>query len=246
MHDISVLCEIGGREHNQDCVKTSQKNGKFCIAVADGLGSYNGSDIASKTAVEYLVSFFEENCDSEDLFNKSSISAALHKAHNKILEKKKKDTSIASSCTTIAFLVSDTVTSVMAHIGDTRIYEIKNGKILYRTKDHSLAQVAVDRGEISYDEISTHQDQNKLIKVLGSDCFIDGDISTDFFALNKGDGFVVCTDGLWEYITDKELLEVFKTNDNSCDILNKIKSIHDEKADEYCDNFSLAVMIKGE
>ena len=246
MQDISTLCEIGGRDYNQDCVKTAQKNGKFCIAIADGLGSYNGSDIASNTAVEYLVSYFEENCDKEDLFNKSSISAALLKAHNKILEKKKNDSSIASSCTTIAFLVSDTTTSVMAHIGDTRIYEIKNGKILYRTKDHSLAQIAVDRGEISYDEISTHQDQNKLIKVLGSDCFVDADISTDFFALKKGDGFVLCTDGFWEYFTDKELLEIFNKSDNSCDIVSKLKNIHDERADEYCDNFSLAVMIKGE
>jgi protein phosphatase len=246
MQDISILSEIGGREYNQDCIMISQKNGKYCIAVADGLGSYNGSEIASRVAVQYLIDWFNENCDSDDLFVKSSISSALLHAHNKILERKERDFSIASSCTTIAFVVSDNTTSVMAHIGDTRIYEIKNGKILYRSKDHSLAQIAVERGEITTDEISTHKDQNKLLRVLGSDYFIDADISTDFFPLSCGDGFVVCTDGLWEYVAEKEFEELFQTNNTSSAKLNKLKELHDARADEYCDNFSVAVFVKGE
>ena len=246
MQDISILCDVGGREYNQDSIMVSQKNGKYCIAVADGLGSYNGSEIASQVAVEYLISWFEENCDSDDLFVKSSVSSALMRAHSKIIEQKEKDKSIRSSCTTIAFLVSDNVTSIMAHIGDTRIYEIKKGKILYRSKDHSLAQVAVDRGEITLDEIRTHQDQNKLLKVLGSDFYVDADISTDFFPLSCGDGFVLCTDGLWEYVSDKEFEELFKDATPSAVKLASLKKIHDERADEYCDNFSVAVMVKGE
>ena len=246
MQDISVLCEIGGREYNQDCVMVSQKNGKFCIAVADGLGSYNGSEIASRLAVEYLVEWFNANCDKDDLFVKSSVSSALLRAHNRIVEQKERDRSIMSSCTTIAFVVSDGTTSVMAHIGDTRIYELKNGKILYRSKDHSLAQIAVERGEISPDEISTHRDQNKLLRVLGSDYFTDADVSTDFFPLSCGDGFVVCTDGLWEFVTDKEIEETFKNNDTSAVKLDKLRKLHDERADDYCDNFTVAVMVKGE
>lgn len=246
MQDISVLCEIGGREYNQDCVMVSQKNGKFCIAVADGLGSYNGSEIASRIAVQHLVDWFNQNCDSEDLFVKSSVSSALMQAHNKILERKDSDRSIASSCTTIALVISDSITSVMAHIGDTRIYEVKNGKIVHRTKDHSLAQIAVERGEITVDQISTHQDQNKLLRVLGSDYFIDADISTDFFPLASGDGFVVCTDGMWEYVREKEFEELFENSDTSCQKLNKLRNLHDKRADEYCDNYTVAVYVKGE
>ncbi len=246
MQDISILSEIGGREYNQDCVMVSQKNGKFCIAVADGLGSYNGSEIASLTAVQFLVDWFNKNCDSEKLFVKSEISSALLRAHNKIVDIKEKDLSIASSCTTIAFVVSDGITSVMAHIGDTRIYEIKNGKIFYRSKDHSLAQIAVERGEITPDQISKHRDQNKLLRVLGSDYFTDADISTDFFPLSYGDGFVVCTDGLWEYVSEKEIEDLFENKDTSCVKLNKLKKLHDDRADNYCDNFSVAVFVKGE
>jgi protein phosphatase len=246
MHDISILSEIGGRSYNQDYVMVSQKNGKYCIAVADGLGSYNGSEIASRVAVQYLVDWFNENCDSEDLFIKSSVSSALMRAHEKIIEYKETDVSISSSCTTIAFVVSDNTTSVMAHIGDTRIYEIKNGKILYRSKDHSLAQIAVERGEITADQISTHKDQNKLLRVLGSDYFVDADISTDFFPLSCGDGFVVCTDGLWEYVKDKEFEELFENKSTSSVKLEKLKKLHDERAEFGCDNFSVAVFVKGE
>ena len=134
----------------------------------------------------------------------------------------------------------------MAHIGDTRIYEIKNGKILYRSKDHSLAQIAVERGEITSDQISTHRDQNKLLRVLGSDYFIDADISTDFFPLLPGDGFVVCTDGIWEYVTDKEIEELFENSTTSCEKLNKMINIHDKRADEYCDNYTVAIYVKGD
>ncbi len=246
MQDISVLCEIGGREYNQDCVMVSQKNGKFCIAVADGLGSYNGSEIASRIAVQYLIDWFNENCESQDLFVKSSVSSALMRAHNKIIERKESDVTISGSCTTIAFVVSDNNTSVMAHIGDTRIYEIKNGKIMYRSKDHSLAQIAVERGEITADQISTHRDQNKLLRVLGSDYFVDADISTDFFPLSFGDGFVVCTDGMWEYVTDKEFEKLFENKSTSCEKLNKLKELHELRADDYCDNFTVAVFVKGE
>lgn len=246
MQDICYLCEIGGRSYNQDCVKVAQKDDKFCIAVADGLGSYNGSEIASRIAVDHLVSWFEENCDKDDLFYKSSVSSALFEAHNKIILQKEIDPTISSSCTTIAFVVSDGVTSVMAHIGDSRIYEIKNGKILHRTKDHSLAQIAVERGEISASEIGKHQDQNKLLRVLGADYFVDGDISTDFFPLKKGDGFVVCTDGFWEEVTDKEIEEVFKQETSSYEKLVALKDLHDTRADEYCDNFTAVVMTKGE
>ena len=246
MQDISILSEIGGRSYNQDFVATSQKNGKYCIVVADGLGSYNGSEIASRVAVEYRREWFNANCDSEDLFVKSSISSALMRAHAKIIEQKEQDQSIKSSCTTIAFLVSDNNTSVMAHIGDTRIYEIKNGKIWYRSKDHSLAQIAVERGEITADEISKHQDQNKLLRVLGSDYYTDADISTDFFPLSYGDGFVICTDGAWEFVFDREIEELFKNYDTSAVKLDKLRKLHDERADEYCDNFTIAVMVKGE
>jgi serine/threonine protein phosphatase PrpC len=134
----------------------------------------------------------------------------------------------------------------MAHIGDTRIYEIKNGKILYRSKDHSLAQIAVERGEITADQISTHKDQNKLLRVLGSDYFVDADISTDFFPLSCGDGFVVCTDGLWEYVKDKEFEELFENKSTSSVKLEKLKKLHDERAEFGCDNFSVAVFVKGE
>lgn len=246
MQDISILSEIGGREYNQDCVMTSQKNGKYCVALADGLGSYNGSEIASRVAVEFLIEWFNENCDNEDLFAKSTISSALMRAHKKIIERKESDVSISSSCTTIAFVVSDNTTSVMAHIGDSRIYEIKNGKILYRSKDHSLAQIAVERGEITVEQISTHKDQNKLLRVLGSDYYVDADVSTDFFPLSCGDGFVVCTDGLWEYVTEKEIEELFKNKTTSSVKLDKLKQLHDERADEFCDNFTVAVVVKGE
>lgn len=244
MQDISYVCEKGGREYNQDSVMFSQKGGKYCIVVADGLGSYTGSEIASHIACKFVIDWFNSHYDDEDLFAKSCISDVLAKAHYKIWEEKNNNYDIYSSCTTIAVVISDNKTTVMAHIGDTRIYEIKDGKIDFVSKDHSLAQLAVDRGEIFKKDIPNHPDQNKLTKVLGSDYFIGPDVKTDFFELAIGDGFLVCTDGMWEYLFDNEIENEFVINSSSNEKLQTFVGFHDTRADAYCDNFTAVVAIR--
>ena len=132
----------------------------------------------------------------------------------------------------------------MGHIGDTRIYEVKGGKIEFVTKDHSLAQIAVERGEITHDEIPTHKDQNKLLRVLGSEYYTGPDVKIDFFSLSEGDGFFVCTDGMWEYVTEDEIEAVFTSDASSEDKLTALKNLHDMRADEGCDNFSAVLAVK--
>lgn len=244
MQDISKICETGGRDYNQDYTGFLEKDGKFCLVVADGLGSYHGSDIASKTAVEYILKWFEENHNDKNILSKSMLNDVIFKAHNQIIKEKENDCSLSYCCTTIAVVISNNETSIMGHIGDTRIYEVKGGKIEFVTKDHSLAQIAVERGEITHDEIPTHKDQNKLLRVLGSEYYTGPDVKIDFFSLSEGDGFFVCTDGMWEYVTEDEIEAVFTSDASSEDKLTALKNLHDMRADEGCDNFSAVLAVK--
>lgn len=242
--DVSKFCEQGGREYNQDYAAFAEKNGKICVAVADGLGSYAGSEIASKTAVDFLISWFESASSDDKCLTKKSVKDAVKAAHDEINKVKSSDPYLSSSCTTLALVVSDGKTSVMAHVGDTRIYEIKNGKIYKTTKDHSLAQVAVDKGEISRSQIRNHKNQNKLLRVLGGAQYCEPDITTDFFALEPGDGFLVCTDGLWEYVFDDEIEDVFAAKASAYDKIAAFKAFHDMRASDGCDNYTAVVAIK--
>jgi serine/threonine protein phosphatase PrpC len=244
--DLSKICEQGGREYNQDYADFAEKNGKFCVAVADGLGSYDGSEIASKTAVDFCISWFDSAASDDNCLTKKSVKAAVKAAHNEIIKLKSSDPYLSASCTTLALLVSDGKTSVMAHLGDTRIYEIKKGKIYKTTKDHSLAQVAVDKGEITRSQLRYHVNQNKLLKVLGGVEYCEPDISTDFFELEEGDGFLVCTDGMWEYVFEDEIADVFAAKTSAYDKITAFKAFHDLRASETCDNYTAVIAVKGE
>ncbi len=246
MQDISMISEIGGREYNQDYALYSEKNGKFCLALGDGLGSYNGSEIASKLAVETVIDWFNRNCDNPNLLTKKAIFDVFSAAHDAIREVKRDRAEIASSCTTLAVVLSDTETTIMAHVGDSRIYLLRQNSVAFRSKDHSLAQLAVERGEITVDQIPQHQDQNKLLRVVGSEYFVGPDISSSADPIKAGDGFLLCSDGVWEYLTDGEIEDAFAQNATSFEILKAMLALHDEEAADGCDNYTAIVAIKGD
>ncbi len=241
MFDIASLCRAGGRSFNQDFCGYVCKNGYVCIAVADGLGAYEGSDIASKTAVEFVLNKFSADLEKGvSFFAPEYASKLLLGAHESIISKKQNHTNIENSCTTLAVVISNGLKCVMSHIGDTRIYLIKNNKIAYQSSDHSLAQVYVDNGIISKEKIRNHPDQNKLLRVLGSEKYKGADTVIHSEKLRYGDGFAVVTDGWWELITENELIEefYFGTANDTLDALNDILI---SKMDSLHDNYSAVI-----
>ena len=240
---LASLCKQGGREYNQDFVAGTVTGNEACLVVCDGLGSYVGSEVASSLCATKIVETYEQvRADDHDrAFMPETVREYVHAAHNYVAEYKERTPEIKSSCTTVACFVTDGNKTVIGHIGDTRIYLFRAGKLAFQTKDHSLSQVAVDMGYIKLRDIRTHKDQNKLTRVLGNDYYIEPDCQTEFAPLTAGEAVILCTDGFWEYVYEEEMEADLLSSATPEEALNKMETRLLSRVGKFNDNYSAIV-----
>ena len=189
----------GSRENNEDAYGYSNEDRVW--VVADGLGGHTSGEIASDIAVSYVL----QAAKGSNGLTSAQITGIIREAHQRLVDDQKANPSHNGMRTTIAAAFAGNRKMTYIHAGDSRFYYFKNGKVFTQTKDHSVTQMAVQIGEITADQIRFHEDRNKLLKVLGDAGDLklhkaDGDI-----AMEKGDAFMLCTDGFWELIWEQEM-----------------------------------------
>lgn len=180
--------------------------------VCDGMGGANGGNIASATAVEYISEEIEKMY-SEDL-TKTELATLMteivSQANSKIFELSKTDPELTGMGTTCEFvLVKDTMVHVV-HIGDSRTYAIRGGKIKQLTEDHSVVQEMVRRGEITFEQAQTHPNKNFITRALG----IKPELHLDYIEANfiYGDVLLICSDGLSNHVTTGDMVKICHEN----------------------------------
>ena len=244
------ICKQGGREYNQDFVSGIVTGTEACIVVCDGLGSYVGSEVASRLCATKIVDMFSSLRDSEPerAFLPETVQSYIHAAHNYVSDYKERLPEIKSSCTTAACCVTNGNGIVMSHIGDTRIYLFRDGKLAYQSKDHSMSQLAVEMGEIALRDLRTHKDQNKLTRVLGGAYYVDPDCEISSGPLKEGDAIIICTDGFWEYVYEEEMEDALKKSDDAEQILLHLEKLLLGRINKFNDNYSAVVakVVKSE
>ncbi len=202
------------RKSNQDCFYYAKVNENTLWAiVCDGMGGVNGGDVASNLAVKSIKdSLNNENWEepSETQSNiKKMLRNALKKANLEIFTNAQDNKDLAGMGTT-AVLVAVTEDKIhVAHVGDSRAYLVRQGKIKQLTIDHSMVQEMIDEGEITHEEAKMHPNKNIITRALG----ISKDVDVDYSMKTKkpGDSIIICTDGLTNYLDQKEILEYFKS-----------------------------------
>lgn len=194
---ISYYSACGDRPKNEDAVSLLEGTQGTLAVVADGLGGYGGGEIAAQTAISSLNHSLQEKSPTE-----KSLVAAINEANRAVLAKQDATHSMK---TTVAVLWLTANGALAANVGDSRIYQFRGGKIIYQSMDHSVAQLAVLVGEITADELRSHEDRNKLIRVLGNAESARADVSTLY--VSAGDVFLICTDGFWNAVTEDVMCE---------------------------------------
>lgn len=245
---VASICKQGGREYNQDFVAGTVSENEACLVVCDGLGSYVGSEVASRLCATKIIELFEQThqAQPERAFLPETVQAYIHAAHNYVAEFKEHTPEIRSSCTTVACFVTNGNTSVYSHIGDTRIYIFRKGKLTFQTRDHSLSQVAVEMGQISLRDIRTHKDQNKLTRVLGNDYYVEPDCEIDRTPLGEGDAVILCTDGFWEYVFEEEMEADIQASATAEEALARMEQRLLSRVNKFNDNYSAVVVFVSE
>ena len=112
--------------------------------------------------------------------------------------------------TTVVMLCVSGNNAYWTHVGDSRLYFFRKGKLVLHTKDHSIPQMLVAAGEIKEKNIRRHPDRNKLLRVMGTDWEEPQYAVSDPIELQEGDAFLLCSDGFWENIVEKQMQKCLK------------------------------------
>jgi len=212
---VFAKSDIGkAREMNQDAYYASQPSDTVGLyIVADGMGGYNGGEIASSLAVTATKDFIENNfAETENTKEKLQelVKNAIEYANMLVYEKSKEVPELEGMGTTIEVALVHNNRVYIGHIGDSRIYRIRKDIIRKITTDHSYVQKLVKDGTISKEEAVHHPKKNMLTKALGCTSFVEPDVTVKGFL--KDDILVLTSDGLTNMVKDQEIYEIVKNN----------------------------------
>lgn len=205
--------DIGkAREMNQDYYAVPDwEDPMHLYILADGMGGYNGGEIASKlatlTALHYIKSNFDTIVKDKDSIL-LLIKSAMEYANMVVYEKAASEPELKGMGTTLEICLIYNNKIYIGHVGDSRIYRIRNELIRKLTHDHSYVEKLVDDGTITKEEASHHPKKNMLMKALGCKAFLEPDVTSK--AMQKGDTILMCSDGLTNMLDEKEIYEIIK------------------------------------
>jgi PPM family protein phosphatase len=210
--EVSSQSDIGClRQNNEDCCgywepeddRLFQRKGRLAI-VADGMGGYEGGQEASRLAVETLVAVYRDFSGDDP---QAALIEGLQAAHEQIRQYSFDHPELrgmGTTCTAAA-IVQDALYYV--HVGDTRLYLIREGHITKVTRDHSYVGRLVECGIISAEEAENHPQRNILTAALGTNPDLVMDSPRQPEPLHAEDVLLICTDGLWGQVRDQEILD---------------------------------------
>jgi PPM family protein phosphatase len=206
--DLALLSDVGtNRENNEDaCGSHIESENCVIFAIADGVGGYEGGEIASAQAVEVTLNGFRQSPGGWGPAKRlhRAVQQANIEVHNRALTVPE----LRRMATTLTAAVVSEGVLYAAHVGDSRIYHIKRGKVRQITKDHTVIQERVRMGLISPARARHHPERSALSRSLGRELIVAIDRIT--LPLEQNDQLLMCTDGLYSVIEDDELGQLIR------------------------------------
>jgi PPM family protein phosphatase len=172
------------------------------FAVADGMGGAQAGEVAARLA----TAAFREYHEADELPGEERLAAIIQEANRRIYERARVDTEVSGMGTTVTAALLEAGRIVIGHVGDSRAYRLRSGRLEQLTDDHSLVADLVRGGRISPQEAETHPQRSVITRALGTDPEVDVDsLAVD---AESGDVYLICSDGLTTMIGDEEILAI--------------------------------------
>lgn len=227
---VFAKTDIGkARDINEDFyyVATAEQEIKLYI-LADGMGGYNGGEIASRLATNSVKRYIESNFNQIEHDKESImklIKDAMEYANMVVYEKAKENEGLENMGTTLEICLIYNNKVFIGHIGDSRIYRIRKEFIRKLTQDHSYVQKLVKDGTITKEEAENHPKKNMLMKALGCTAYVEPDIMVKGFL--KDDVLLMCSDGLTNMVKEEEIYEYVLRNMEHCctELINRANEL---------------------
>lgn len=183
--------------------------GPYLLAVADGMGGYEGGEIASSIAVSALQPHDGDTLGSEMV---EVLKDALDQANNSIAQQVIDNPRLENMGTTVTAMLWSGARFALIHVGDSRAYLLRNGELSQITHDHTLVQTLVDENKITKEEAETHPQRSLILRALNGQGKVDPD--TKVVEAELGDRFLLCSDGLSGVVSDDTIQETLRSEPN--------------------------------
>lgn len=225
------------RANNQD----SGYAGRNLFIVADGMGGHAGGDVASAIALKRIVEADKPYASAKDA--EFALETALLAANTLVAETVFDHAELTGMGTTVSAIVRVDDKVALAHIGDSRIYLLRDGNFEQVTADHTFVQRLVDSGRITQEEAAVHPRRSVLMRVLG-DVDSSPEIDTAILDTQPGDRWLLCSDGLSSYVSDDKIAAALTTFTDAKDACNRlVREALDQGAP---DNVTIVIMDVGD
>jgi PPM family protein phosphatase len=204
---VGVITDTGRkRRRNEDAYVCEPP----LFAIADGMGGAQAGEVASRLAAAAL-----KESGAKTLGGEERISDLIQEANRRVYDRSSTDPNTSGMGTTITVALVENGNVAFGHVGDSRAYLIRDGRMEQVTEDHSLVNELMKSGKLSREEAETHPQRSVITRALGTDP--DVDVDTFTIEAKSGDVFLLCSDGLTDMVGEREILQLVEVNRQDID-----------------------------
>jgi serine/threonine protein phosphatase PrpC len=237
---LAFETRIGARMINQDRLGHWRTGRALLMVVADGLGGHLRGELAAQISVDYFATAFQRDARPALADPQQFLNRAMAGAHVAILREAYKLGLPDVPRTVIVACVVQDGYAYWAHIGDCRLYLVRQGRILIQTRDHTVVQQLLDTGRIREEAASTHPERNRILQCLGGYSAPRPDPIVKA-RLARNDLLLLCSDGLWGPLTHRQLLHSLAARPLE-EALGELAGLAEQRSGPQCDNVSALAM----
>ena len=218
--DYGYSSHIGQRQQNQDALRVTsepvflQGKGRL-FAVADGMGGHSGGEIASRLACSGLSEYYKKKINQQRALRPTDVrrhlSELIIRLDRHIRLEGLRDSKLEDMGTTLSCLVITDTHSIIAHVGDSRIYRLRNGHLACLTVDHTFVQDMIFEGEVGPDKAQLHPLRHMLTRAVGTGEPLEL-VDSRIDPLKTKDCFLLCSDGLYNALNVSRILDLLSRN----------------------------------
>lgn len=232
---------IGGRKENQDSAGLKETSLGYLVVVCDGMGGMQGGSVASQLAVQTIIETVAAADRQSD--PATTLINAIKRANMAIIAEGQQNANLLGMGTTVTALLLTPYSALTAYVGDSRIYQLRRGQKIFRTFDHSMVFEMVKQRVLSEEQARLSEQSNVILRALGISPNVDVEIEERPYL--KGDRFVLCTDGFWGAMSEKDFIQYLSAKKPINQILestaNVVESIGLNSGNNH-DNLTAAIL----
>ncbi|MCW4023911.1 MAG: Stp1/IreP family PP2C-type Ser/Thr phosphatase [Candidatus Bathyarchaeota archaeon] len=246
-NEISCISDIGKvRELDEDSVFASRvfstiggvTSQKILMIVADGMGGHSKGEVASALGVATVVNqLIPQLMSPKEVDYKTALSSSLKEANSAILNYAMDHPECEGMGTTMTASILDQNKIYIGHVGDTRAYKVTDETIVQLTKDHSLVQELVDKGQLTEEAARYHPQKNVITRVVG--VYADVNVDTYEYPWGNNEQLLICCDGLVNHVKDKEIQEITLSSPNTQEACKNLINLANDRGGK--DNISIVL-----